>query len=164
MIWRLYFTVTSRYNTDFTWDLFYVGLISLLELWLGIVAATIPTLAPLIKKYIKPVIRTMTAAATKTKGSQGTAGRDGPDASRLKRDTSYNRLDDSNSTSRVSKDAYEMSTAPGISTDCRHDPSDRGVPSRDMEQNSIYIHHAITEERYETVPADFPLGSGREQK
>lgn len=162
MVWRLYFTVTTRHNTDFTWDLFYVGLISLLELWLGIVAATIPTLAPLIKKYIKPVIRTVTAAATKTKGSQGTARGDGPDASRMKRDTYYNRLDDSNSTSRVSKDAYEMSTAPGISTDCRHDPN--RVPSQDMEENSIYIHHAITEERYETVPADFPLGSGREPK
>ncbi|KAL7930097.1 hypothetical protein V8C35DRAFT_324531 [Trichoderma chlorosporum] len=60
MAWRLQFTIATLNDTDFVFNLFSIGLISLLELWLGIIAACIPTLGPLLKTYIKPVITRLT--------------------------------------------------------------------------------------------------------
>ncbi|KAL0941908.1 uncharacterized protein CTRU02_204671 [Colletotrichum truncatum] len=56
MVWRLVNTVTTIGDTDFVYNLHDIGLISLLELWIGIVIACLPTLGPLLKTYVKPAV------------------------------------------------------------------------------------------------------------
>jgi hypothetical protein len=43
-------------QVDFAYVLTDIGLLSHLELWLGIIVACMPTLAPLLNRYIKPAI------------------------------------------------------------------------------------------------------------
>lgn len=56
MIWRFPVTVESSEDGDFTYHLVTVALITMLELWLGIIVACIPTLAPLVNRHVKPVV------------------------------------------------------------------------------------------------------------
>ncbi|KND86233.1 hypothetical protein TOPH_09134 [Tolypocladium ophioglossoides CBS 100239] len=56
MAWRLQFTIVSSSDPDFVFNFITITLISFLELWLGVIVACIPTLAPLIKIYVKPKI------------------------------------------------------------------------------------------------------------
>lgn len=56
MAWRLAATKRAVDNPDLSYWQTDIALISLLELWLGIIVACIPTLAPLAKTYVKPVV------------------------------------------------------------------------------------------------------------
>lgn len=56
MIWRLIFTVMPR-TADYSYDLAMVALQSHLELWLGLIATNIPTIAPLLKNWIPSSMR-----------------------------------------------------------------------------------------------------------
>ncbi|KAI3554723.1 hypothetical protein CaCOL14_000168 [Colletotrichum acutatum] len=56
MIWRLVNTVTTIGDLDFVYNLHDIGLVSLLELWIGIIIACLPTLGPLFKTYVKPAV------------------------------------------------------------------------------------------------------------
>ena len=56
MGWRIQSTVQASKGTDVTYDLYFTALQSHLEIWLGITAATLPTLAPISSKYISPAI------------------------------------------------------------------------------------------------------------
>lgn len=56
MCWRLEATTDSLQNPDFTYHFTIISLISNFELWLGIIAACIPTLAPLMKSYVRPAL------------------------------------------------------------------------------------------------------------
>jgi hypothetical protein len=56
MAWRLAATKRAMDNPDLSYWQTDIALISLLELWLGIIVACIPTLAPLAKTYIKPAV------------------------------------------------------------------------------------------------------------
>lgn len=49
MIWRIIWTEEYRANPDFTTYLGKIGIVSGFELWLGIIVACIPTLAPLFR-------------------------------------------------------------------------------------------------------------------
>lgn len=51
MGWRIQITVTEK---DFVFGLGNKGLASLIELWLSIVVACLPTIVPLFSKYLKP--------------------------------------------------------------------------------------------------------------
>jgi hypothetical protein len=68
MAWRLAITVQSATQTDFVYGLANIGLAALLEVWLGIIVACVPVLAPLFKKYLKPMVTRL------TKNTRGTAG------------------------------------------------------------------------------------------
>lgn len=59
MGWRIDVTIESTKHPDFSYSLADIALISLLELWLGIIVACIPTLAPILKKYGKPALQKM---------------------------------------------------------------------------------------------------------
>ncbi|KAI4858740.1 hypothetical protein F4820DRAFT_454582 [Hypoxylon rubiginosum] len=52
MIWRLITTSLPSDNTDLVYDIYILALQSHLEIWLGIIAANIPPLAPLIDRKI----------------------------------------------------------------------------------------------------------------
>lgn len=60
MIWRVVWTHKYRTNPDFTTYLGWIGLVSQFELWLGLIVACIPTLAPLFKTFVNPTLRRIT--------------------------------------------------------------------------------------------------------
>ncbi|ORY67016.1 uncharacterized protein BCR38DRAFT_407036 [Pseudomassariella vexata] len=74
MCWRLEATVQSSKNPDFTFTLANIGLISMLELWLGIICACIPTLTPLLKTYVNPALKKIVSI-----GSSATRSFRGPE-------------------------------------------------------------------------------------
>lgn len=51
MVWRMVYTTRPDHGSDFTYELFYVSVQAQLEIWLGILAANIPTLGPLMNRY-----------------------------------------------------------------------------------------------------------------
>ena len=57
MSWRIQSTVVLSKDPDWNYGLYITALQSQLEIWLGIVAANLPTLAPLISRFITPAIR-----------------------------------------------------------------------------------------------------------
>lgn len=54
MGWRIQITILITTQADFVFGLGNIGLAALLEVWLGIVAACIPVLTPLIVKFLGP--------------------------------------------------------------------------------------------------------------
>lgn len=56
MIWRFPVTIESTKDNDFTYHLITIALITMLELWLGIIVACIPTLGPILNRYGRPAI------------------------------------------------------------------------------------------------------------
>lgn len=69
MIWRIHDLVQSRRNpnSDFILNMPTLALSTTLELWICIIIACIPTLAPILKNYITPLV-------SKLSGSGGSAG------------------------------------------------------------------------------------------
>ncbi|KAI1490704.1 hypothetical protein F5X96DRAFT_634721 [Biscogniauxia mediterranea] len=56
MCWRASTAVHTRSSPDYTYNFPLTVIISFFELWLGIMAACIPTLAPLFRNYIEPML------------------------------------------------------------------------------------------------------------
>ncbi|RJE19067.1 hypothetical protein PHISCL_08592 [Aspergillus sclerotialis] len=54
MAWRLEITLDPETNADFVYSLHIVGLVSFLELWLSMIVVSLPTMAPLYRRYIQP--------------------------------------------------------------------------------------------------------------
>lgn len=78
MIWRLPVTVQSTKDNDFTYHLFTIALITMLELWLGVIAACIPTLAPILNSYGRPAFNKI--ANTFKSSSSGTPSKGNGDS------------------------------------------------------------------------------------
>ncbi|EAW15345.1 uncharacterized protein ACLA_060120 [Aspergillus clavatus NRRL 1] len=55
MIWRLIITLDPDVNSDFVYGLSLIALVSFLELWLSMIIASLPALAPLFRRYIEPL-------------------------------------------------------------------------------------------------------------
>ncbi|KAI9643578.1 hypothetical protein NHQ30_008199 [Ciborinia camelliae] len=66
MIWRIHDLITTA-GGDFVFHMPTLALTTTLELWLCIIIACIPTLAPILKTYIMPIV-------TKLSGSRSSAG------------------------------------------------------------------------------------------
>ena len=96
MAWRIQSTVASTTDPDWNYTLYITALQSHLELWLGIISANLPTLAPLFNKFIKPAVKSYWGSRGSKQPSAGgkhvprTFGSGDP----TKRDK-FNRLDDS---------------------------------------------------------------------
>lgn len=56
MGWRIKITVESTTQTDFVYGLGNIGVVTLFELWIGILVACLPTLAPFYSKYLAPTV------------------------------------------------------------------------------------------------------------
>ncbi|RAL06173.1 uncharacterized protein BO80DRAFT_460417 [Aspergillus ibericus CBS 121593] len=67
MAFRLEITLNPSTNADFVQGLYLVGLVSFLELWLSIIVVSLPTLAPLFRMYVEPVL-------ARVLGSKGSGG------------------------------------------------------------------------------------------
>jgi hypothetical protein len=57
MLWRLIVAASPYRNPDFTYTLYVLALQSELEVWLGIIAANVPTLGPLVSGIIYPKMK-----------------------------------------------------------------------------------------------------------
>ena len=66
MAWRIQITINANSQKDFVYGLGLIGLVSFLELWLGIIIVCLPTLAPLFAKYVRPVISKITGASKRS--------------------------------------------------------------------------------------------------
>jgi hypothetical protein len=94
MIWRIQSTSATVGDLDFNYNLFTVALQAHLELWLGIIAANLPTLAPLLARYVRPQLRTyFKKGASGGKSVPRTFG----SAEKPSRREKFDRLDDDNS-------------------------------------------------------------------
>jgi len=69
MVWRIYDLVTTA-GEDFVSNIPILALSTTLELWLCIIIACIPTLAPVFKTYFSPIL-------TRLSGTRSTAGAHG---------------------------------------------------------------------------------------
>lgn len=149
MIWRLYFTVTSRNDPDFVYNLYYVGLISFMELWLGVIVACIPTLAPLAKRYIRPTVSKITQRSwLPGGGSKHSQPSSFPDGKGLKKPSPYDRLEESPTNSSVTHDENFEMAPNSVVTDCRYDPERAMPPPPAHLNNSIYVHHKTVQREY----------------
>lgn len=77
MIWRLIYTARPDHGTDMAYELFTVSVQGEMEVWLGILAANIPTLGPLISRTVKAV-STRYASASSSRHQRQTELEMGP--------------------------------------------------------------------------------------
>ncbi|PYI01928.1 hypothetical protein BO78DRAFT_326440 [Aspergillus sclerotiicarbonarius CBS 121057] len=82
MAFRLYITLNPSTNADFVRGLYLVGLVSFLELWLSIIVVSLPTLAPLFRMYVEPVL-------ARVVGSSGGGGKNGEEGPRRLREAQH---------------------------------------------------------------------------
>lgn len=75
MIWRYPVTVESGKDGDFTYHLINISLITMLELWLGIIVACIPTLGPILNRYGQPALTRIINTFRSSSGSGGSNGK-----------------------------------------------------------------------------------------
>lgn len=61
MAWRIQATYASTHDPDFVYALATIGLISGLELWLGIIVACMPTIPPVIQAYVQPAFHRLSS-------------------------------------------------------------------------------------------------------
>lgn len=157
MGWRIDVTIESTKHPDFSYSLADIALISLLELWLGIIVACIPTLAPILKKYGKPALQKM--SKYKLSGhSSDSRNRQGPVPlgkfsnmnSKNSRDL-YTELDSSQDAIRgVQHDLEDQVSVPRqaamTTTACEYEPENKhhhpggGVNAK---SKAIHIRHDI---------------------
>lgn len=71
MAWRIQATYESTKNPDFVYTLATIGLISGLELWLGIIVACMPTIPPVIQAYVRPLFERLTSYYQSHRGWSG---------------------------------------------------------------------------------------------
>ncbi len=70
MGWRIQITVQSITQTDFVYGLGNIGLVTYLEVWIGITVACLPTLTPLFSKYLAPVVSRISGHSGKPKAQR----------------------------------------------------------------------------------------------
>ncbi|OHE90562.1 integral membrane protein [Colletotrichum orchidophilum] len=137
MIWRLINTITTIGDVDFVYNLHDIGLVSLLELWIGIIIACLPTLGPLFKTYIKPAVAKFGSKLTNPSTDKGQinlkdlTNSSGGNSARHPRRT-YDKLGDN--TSVVDLERAELTTK------CQFSP---GTEAPMGSKPVIYVHQDI---------------------
>jgi hypothetical protein len=131
MCWRLEITAEAARTTDFFFLLPDIGLVSQLELWLGLIVVCMPTLAPLMKAYVKPAITWAKSAPSSYRRGEDSLKLKDVSGERPQPRSYYNietGLDDA--------DDYIMHDHrdKAIKTECAYDPTGDtmdGTPERD---------------------------------
>jgi hypothetical protein len=156
MGWRIDVTIESLKDPDFSYDLADIALISLLELWLGIIVACIPTLAPILKKYGKPALQKMSkyklsGASSDSHPGVVAMGTFGNMKTKSSRDM-YTELDSSQDAIRQQHDVEDQVSTPRpaamTTTDCAYEP-EKTYPAPN--HRAIHIRHDINM-AYHTEP------------
>lgn len=97
MGWRIKITVESTTQTDFVYGLGNIGVVTLFELWIGVLVACLPTLAPFYSKYLAPTVSKLREKSSKhtsqkqLKEARHTIGSAGGPGFKKK---NFNRLDE----------------------------------------------------------------------
>ncbi|XXH05347.1 hypothetical protein Hte_011773 [Hypoxylon texense] len=141
MCWRIAAAARTRSNPDYTYNFPLTAVLSFCELWLGIIVACIPTLAPLLNAYIKPAFKRFTSTFTNT--NKSTRGSNcemmhfddigGVDRSGGK----YCELEDG-SDDRILRSNPALGIA--ITTECAYEPP-RGAPFAASNASAIHVQH-----------------------
>ena len=93
MAWRIQLTVETERETDFVRIIGTIGLVTLLEVWIGIIVACLPTLTPLLAKYWSPLRSRFARKVTAKKQLREAQHTIGSDGSRIFNKKNFNRLD-----------------------------------------------------------------------
>lgn len=140
MGWRIAAAARTRSNPDYTYNFPLTAVLSFCELWLGIIVACIPTLAPLLNAYIKPALRKVKSSfATTNKSSHGSQC-ETMHLDVIDKDPSggkYCELEDG-SDDRTFRSNTAIGTA--VTTECTYDPP-RGAPFAESNASAIHVHH-----------------------
>ena len=70
MGWRIQITVQATTEKDFVYGLGNIGLVTHLEVWLGIIVACLPTLTPLFSKYVGPMVSKISGGSSGKRSGQ----------------------------------------------------------------------------------------------
>lgn len=70
MCWRIGYTGESVELNNETFTMATIGLISMLELWLSIICACMPSLGPLMKLYVSPACAKLMSKVYVSRGSR----------------------------------------------------------------------------------------------
>jgi hypothetical protein len=160
MVWRLHETIVPR--PDFVYSLADIGLLSLMELWLGIIVACLPTLAPLLKTYVKPALSKLSLRSSSNRNSAqqqkprnvlNTIGGSGPNSSvNSRRNKVYEMGSDSSSCGDLDEEQLtgeQLTGEPGmVTTECAYSPRierPRGCVCG-AQGGGIYVQQAIRTE------------------
>lgn len=149
MIWRIIWTERYRANPDFTTYLSKIGIVSGFELWLGIIVACIPTLAPLFRVGRFADGSTTNSSSGFTSSKQAQSSTRTYQRSRIQGDE-YSRITDRGSQEGFALEALrslneESLPASGnshVQAECTFDPEsvEHGPP---MKPDAIYVRTNI---------------------
>ncbi|KAI8632789.1 hypothetical protein F5Y19DRAFT_471960 [Xylariaceae sp. FL1651] len=148
MIWRLVVTIQTRSSPDWTRTLCQVGLISSLEVWLGIMAACIPTLGPLFNAYVKPILSKLgvvkTAPSSSDTGSKSERLETVGGSCSNRRPGLYNELYDSRDQIIAEDNSVILSprSENKITAECAFKPVE-GAPRSDPANGVIHVQREI---------------------
>ncbi|KAK1590111.1 uncharacterized protein LY79DRAFT_555910 [Colletotrichum navitas] len=142
MIWRLVNTITTIGDPDFVYNLHDIGLVSLLELWIGIVIACLPTLGPLFKTYVKPAVSKLTNPSSNKGSVQLKDITSSSHSTRASRRV-YGKLGDTASIDDLER--AELAKNGAVTTRCQFSPE--YAPPRNS-QPGIYVHQNIASETF----------------
>ncbi|CAK96465.1 hypothetical protein AAWM_06691 [Aspergillus awamori] len=115
MAWRMAITLMPSTQTDFVHGLYLVGLVSFMELWFSMIIVSLPTVAPLFRRYVEPFYKTLTGRSNsntnprRLKEAQHTIGSEPGQAKRSKSwqlEDGYLELDDTESGSKGHAEAW----------------------------------------------------------
>lgn len=144
MIWRLVNTITTIGDTDFVYNLQEIGLISLLELWIGVIIACLPTLGPLLKTYVKPAVAKIGSKLSNPSTDRGTINlKDLSSAQSSRHGTrrNYDKLGDNVSLADLERAKVAAGEQHAVTTKCQYSPS--AEAPRDS-RPVIYVQRDIT--------------------
>ncbi|OTA92688.1 hypothetical protein M434DRAFT_318625 [Hypoxylon sp. CO27-5] len=131
MCWRLEATTKSLKDPDFSYHLYEIGLISCLELWLGVIVNCMPTLGPLFKTYVKPAINRIKSSVSS--GSQYS-----------RRQIRLEQLSDPNSRRKYQNldSSHDVGNSFALRTECTHDPTVE-IPEIEASKGVIHVRRDI---------------------
>lgn len=157
MIWRVVWTHQYRDNPDFTTYLGWIGLVSQFELWLGVIVACIPTLAPLFKAFVHPAIKRITRKSASDSADTNPSSKQIPlqTVSNRKERSGYSRLHGSQDPPPTTHDpetrdvpigrpersgSHAVKMPAAVTSHCSFDAEGQTTWSgREMQPNAIYV-------------------------
>ncbi|KAI0542740.1 hypothetical protein GGR58DRAFT_510037 [Xylaria digitata] len=158
VLWRLGVTIRTRDSVDWTSTLCKVGEIASLEVYLGVIAVSIPTLGPLFNAYITPTLRKW--GLTRATGVANSGGKnlylETIGGSTLnKRSRKYTELSESGDHIISGVDSIKLtpSVEGRVVAECAFEPVD-AVHTPDREQGRIHVQRDI-EAQYHPKKADY---------
>ncbi|KAI1852845.1 hypothetical protein JX265_009818 [Neoarthrinium moseri] len=141
MLWRIAATKKSVDEPDGTYWMTDIALIALLELWLGFIVACIPTLAPLLKAYVKPAVSKLRSISGLDQRSQQVSLKMVRNSNNSRR---YHPIDGTQDSRKEYPPAVHGDLTPGaaITTHISHDPGRKSIEQH-VGNDTIHVQQDI---------------------